>query len=26
MVRQRVIGEPPILIHNVAPKRAEIGR
>ena len=26
MVRQRVIGEPPTLIHNVAPKRAEIGR
>ena len=26
MVRQRVIGEPPNPICNVAPKRAEIGR
>ena len=24
-VRQRVVGEPPDLIHNVPPKRAEIG-
>jgi hypothetical protein len=26
MVRKRVIGEPPNLIHDVAPKRADIGR
>ena len=26
LVRQRVIGEPPNLIHNLALKRAEIGQ